>query len=259
MQIVFIVGLPRSGTTLVQQILGSATNKRVFVGPETHFFRSIKWYFKGDNKNSMMLFLSTILYSLRMRNYIPGIYRFKNSEVIKAFHKHLKNKRDYDIVVEKTPDHYQYYDLIKKYIPEAKWVFVQRNFGDIERSTAKLMDIWYGESLLFNNSNFLITKYVAFEILLLRLKEDQNIFALNYDRLTDSQVSKDEIQALGNYIGANFSLELTDQSLIEKSEFWKVNNKSGSVQTKENAKEFLQQREELESALRKVYELIISD
>ena len=45
-----------------------------------------------------------------------------------------------------------------------------------------------------------------------------------------------------DYIGANFSLELKDQSLIEKSEFWKVNNKSKSVQTKENTKEFLQQR-----------------
>ena len=122
MKRIFIVGLARSGTTLLQSMLGN--HQEVFSLPETHFFsktipkQPILRYFstvKSYHKNHVTNYLKEIGYEHLYHEYAMPKYNLNQwtsylIQIIDSIAAYEKK----NIWVEKTPLHLHYIDIIKK-------------------------------------------------------------------------------------------------------------------------------------------------
>ena len=105
---IFIFGVPRSGTTLVESII-SASNKSIKIGEETsiiHFFTK-QLIVKNKNINNLENFVTKII-----SNYTEKFLIDKN--------------RNY-IFTDKSLENFFYLILIKKIFPKAKFINCKRN------------------------------------------------------------------------------------------------------------------------------------
>lgn len=140
-QRIFVVGCPRSGTTLLQGLL--AAHPRIKSFPETHFFliafprnrliRSITWPSLNTRK-TMEKFLENLgRNDLQDKGQI-GI--FEQNYVKPFIHvlDYLTIESGKDIWVEKTPGHLNFIDEIYKQIPNAKFIHIIRNGKEVVAS-----------------------------------------------------------------------------------------------------------------------------
>ncbi|MHA1221744.1 MAG: sulfotransferase family protein [Candidatus Heimdallarchaeaceae archaeon] len=150
---VFIVGCPRSGTTLVQSLLAAHESIESF--PESHFFISLMMQFpylylpkifRRILKNSLILSIAIAhpRINKQLENFFSNIglkigkeeYRklYTVSQYTKYFvHKldeYTLSKNKY-IWVEKTPDHLKYVEYIEVMVKEAVFIHVIRNGCDV--------------------------------------------------------------------------------------------------------------------------------
>lgn len=180
---VFIIGVPRSGTTLLAQLLNAS--EQISFGKESHFFQFInkrKFKYKSD-KEIINAFLN------RDANAYLKYFDWSNNELAsiknKTFQiKSLKEFSDFLITYlivnrkterwgEKTPGHFEYIDNISRYYPNAKFINIIRDPRDVYASHQKIF--WGSKSPLKfakrykknveiinankNNPNFLLVKY----------------------------------------------------------------------------------------------------
>ncbi len=122
-QPVFIVGLPRSGTTLVEQIL--ASHSRVFGAGELHYcaetFQSLP---KTMNRNASTSFQCLLALD---RETTRGLAQ-----------RQLDRLRDLDEravrIVDKMPANFQYLGLIRMLFPRARLIHCRRDLRDVALS-----------------------------------------------------------------------------------------------------------------------------
>ena len=141
---VFIVGYPRSGTTLLQALL--ATQKGIFSLPETHFFSTVHRFIETDEKGFIRL---NCLETVFEKIYEKMDLRFRPREIEEiTFHtkmKRLKPKNLFEYIVyyyikkeiakknisfrwlEKTPNHAFFLGLISSYYPGAQFINIIRH------------------------------------------------------------------------------------------------------------------------------------
>ena len=142
----FIVGAPRSGTTLLASIL--ARHSRIAVPPETHFLRTYArrlWnlysLLKSKNRHETLTdFLLTNVRILdlaltkedilREFSQYPANYSFLFRAILQAFG--LKNGKT--IVIEKTPHHLEYVDTLVKWYPQVRIIHLVRDGRDVSMS-----------------------------------------------------------------------------------------------------------------------------
>ncbi|MDC0853914.1 sulfotransferase [Candidatus Pelagibacter sp.] len=145
-KIIFIVGLPRSGTTLLEQIL-SAHNK-VFGAGELDFLRQIiKQFFVQDNK-----LLPQKINELRLLN---------NNIINDKYFSYLENLNNNSIVtIDKGPQNFMWLGFIKLFFKNVKIIHSKRNLKDTFLSTyknnfpSKDMDWAYDPSEIIRYFNF---------------------------------------------------------------------------------------------------------
>jgi hypothetical protein len=136
---VFIVGCPRSGTTLLQAILSA--HPGVFTLPETFFFQALRpvgakqralrrvGLVSPRRGNHALTKLQQILGSTAKASppFVPTLRGFVNS-----FREYLElHSQQFDLWVEKSPNHLYHLDTITKYIPTAKVIHITRNGCDV--------------------------------------------------------------------------------------------------------------------------------
>jgi tetratricopeptide (TPR) repeat protein len=116
---VFIVGLPRSGTTLIEQIL--ASHSQVFGAGELRYAR--------DTFESLPRVMSREATPIEC---IPNVDRATASRLAQ---RHLERLRALDDqaprVVDKMPDNYLYLGLIATLFPRAKLIHCRRDLRDV--------------------------------------------------------------------------------------------------------------------------------
>jgi tetratricopeptide (TPR) repeat protein len=116
---VFIVGLPRSGTTLVEQVL--ASHSRVFGAGELRFtredFESLPAVMSSDD--AAMVCLD------RLDREAIGIIGQKHLD-----HLHTLNG-EASRIVDKMPDNYMYLGLLAALFPKAKFIHCRRDLRDV--------------------------------------------------------------------------------------------------------------------------------
>jgi len=211
---IFIVGCPRSGTTLLQSMLANRSD--VFSFPETHILQY------GIGRNGRQIITSFGRLSLlngAFINIYPGKAIKNPKDAFKIFFsaKYLVRfmicfldmaciESKHSIWVEKTPEHLFYIKYIQDIAPETKFVHVVRDGGPV---VVSIVDMWneymrdwpfWRKSLTFINDILRVvkcyTKYVKgyrFDLFLNMLRYRRYIRA--------SELWNDSVLETKKYIG----------------------------------------------------------
>lgn len=150
----FLVGCPRSGTTLLQSLIASHPEIASF--PESHFFKylipSRPWLCKCGiasrwAKPQLKKFLAEVncqdrkksipQFALLMHQYVTFFLELLDD---------LTQQQNKKFWLEKTPEHVRRIEYIEKFIPEAKFIHIIRNASDVVASlyevTHKYPEAW---------------------------------------------------------------------------------------------------------------------
>jgi len=174
---IFIVGMPRSGTTLVEQILSS--HSQIFGAGELHFLQTL---IKHNKILSSDITADNIE---KLRNsYIEKICDFGKSE---------------EYVVDKMPFNFQFIGFILKAFPEAKIIHTRRDVMATCWSNYKTY--FPGKQLHFTNGLDELAEYYKLYSNIMRFWHERfpkKIYDLDYENLVIDQ--EKEIRDLVNYI-----------------------------------------------------------
>lgn len=147
----FLIGCPRSGTTLLQSML--MAHPRIHSFPETHFFdrgfggtksQLLKKTFRG-----YYLWFLLMLWRTRLKDVeeiVPRIKpHFKIDTMVDHFVKTLDTisiRHGCDIWVEKTPRHIRFIETIVKYIPQSEFIHMFRDGRAVVASLYSVSEDW---------------------------------------------------------------------------------------------------------------------
>ncbi len=128
----FIVGCPRSGTTLLQVMLGA--HSKLFTTHESHFFRKSfrglrSFFFRGFRASSA---LREWLRRVDLAQYLDWVprYSWRRKPIVDAFVRimdDLANSKGYAGWIEKTPTHIFVIDHIERTVPGARFIHIIRD------------------------------------------------------------------------------------------------------------------------------------
>lgn len=178
---VFIVGMPRSGTTLVEQIISS--HSQVTGGGELDFAANL-----GDSIARGLSEADTNTILDFRENYLTKLESVSN---------------DSPIVTDKMPFNFRYLGLLTAALPEAKIVHVKRNPAAVCWSNYK--HYFKSESLGYSYAlNDVVKYYSLYENLMefWTTSLTNKIFNIDYDLLTINQ--QDETRKLIDYLGLDW-------------------------------------------------------
>jgi tetratricopeptide (TPR) repeat protein len=189
-KLIFIVGLPRSGTTLTHQIL--AAHSKVHGAGEIVILD--QWMMKKiSNQNFISLFKNHSINSDEKIKAIINNY-FTKISYIKA------NK---NIILDKNPLNFQWLGFIKILFPNAKIIHCTRNLKDTALSIYK--NAFEINSLVWSNDQEDLVQYISLYLDLMKFwkkKIPNFIYNLNYEKLINNQ--KEQTQKLLNFCELNW-------------------------------------------------------
>ncbi|MBR9859220.1 sulfotransferase [bacterium] len=235
MKRVFIVGTARSGTTLLQSLIGS--HKDIFSFPESHFFsktipkrKILQWVYKpsDQDKNYIKDFLTDLGQEQYFQPFTSTSYGTKDwvKYLIDTIDR-LAESQGKTIWLEKTPLHLHYLDIIKECIPDAYFIHTVRepmaNISSLYHISNKHPDNFAQKKL-----SAAYKRYVK-EVKLTEKYIDTPQHDLVY---YEDLVLKTEaiLQKICKRIGVEYSSNLLEYSgmvdrIAKQSESWKARNK----------------------------------
>jgi len=186
--LIFITGMPRSGTTLTESIL--ATSPDVIAGGERVFFP---------------INLEPLTNNLEKHKFEFKFFADLGDRYLKNIEIHREQKKFF---VDKLPENYLYYKFIKLALPGAKFIHLKRDPWD---NAISLFKEFYAETVSFASSFFGIALEMANHDFITDFWKKQNddiIHTVNYEDLvsnTDKTVDKmwSFCQLDGKYIPDN--------------------------------------------------------
>ena len=181
-ELLFVLGLPRSGTSLTEQIL--ASHSSIYGCGEIVYLEEIikKYFYKEDKLIIKNLLNKTLIQETRIK-----------------FYEHIKNFYDgpKKIIIDKTPQNFMWIGLIKKIFPQSKFIHCVRNRSDNCLSIYKtLFD--GGMKWSYNLDNIL--KYFKnYKYVMQKWQDNYSdyIFEVNYENMIENP--EDTIKNLLNY------------------------------------------------------------
>ncbi len=166
--LIFVVGLPRSGTTLTHQIISS--HSKVYGGGELPVLNSVL---------SKKIFDNTKLDEV----YINSL----SNEILSLFKKFDQNL----IILDKSPLNFQWIGFIKLLFPQAKIIHCKRNLKDTALSIYK--NIFDGSSLVWSYNQESLLKFINLYKDLMSFwhtKIPNYIYDCEYEELVNNQASE---------------------------------------------------------------------
>ena len=222
---VFIVGMPRSGTTLIQGIL--CNTQKYFPMPETHFFSRVVYG------------LPEILSQEQLQNVVLALYEKSRIEVDKnVLLKHNSQKEVFEYVIgkfntenkdtflEKTPRHVFFYSKILSYYPSAKFICMIREPKNVVSSQLTNTRI---EKKSVIRLSFLYNKIAA---AILNIRDNNNVFIIKYEDLTNEPESI--LKKAFNFLAIPYNSKYVEKAaappeIVAEHEFWKNKNIEGQI------------------------------
>jgi LPS sulfotransferase NodH len=136
--VVFIVGAPRSGTSWLNWMLTS--HPSIVGGPESNFFtlgfaELLKKYERSRKNNWPH---SGLHHYLNPEDLQTSILQFWDT----VFSRHISEKPEASILIEKTPKHGSYIPEILRLFPNAKFIHCLRNSEDCVASHLRATQTW---------------------------------------------------------------------------------------------------------------------
>jgi hypothetical protein len=155
----FIVGCPRSGTTMVQQALNR--HSQIVIPPETKFF----FAFFGRSRRRQLLHLQRLNADLGI-DLAPPPGRVHTGPTGRAFYETLAaaytrrlGKTDAVYFGDKTPEHTGYLPRIRALFPDAKILVVYRDGRDVAVSLSRMP--WMSSDVYVNFAVWLYYQWVV--------------------------------------------------------------------------------------------------
>ena len=162
---IFILGMPRSGTTLVEQILSS--HPSIYGGGELEFLRniifSLNWEYSKNKQEDII-------------------------KIRKEYLKNLKNISQASLITDKTPLNFHWIGFIINAFPGAKIIHLKRDPVAVCWSNYKINFPTEGMSYSFDQED--VAKYYKLYEDLMKFwheKYPNIIYDLNYEYLTENQ------------------------------------------------------------------------
>lgn len=191
---IFIVGMPRSGTTLTEQILSS--HSKIFGAGELSFINDIVKH--AINLTQKPFPQCTSLLSAQQLSELRQIYLNK---VLKRFAHH-------EYVIDKNPLNYNMLGFISRVFPEAKFIYCKREAMDNCISIFKLPfddNQTYSHDLASLGHHYLQhTRLMSYW----QTVFNERIFTVNYEYTVANLRSQS--QQLINFIGLDFEEQMYD-------------------------------------------------
>jgi len=175
--LIFIVGLPRSGTTLLHQIISS--HSQTFGAEESHILSDF-FNKKFKNENSLINFFSK---ELSDKDLCFNL----SDEILSKYKMYDQNK----IIVDKMPFNFRWIGFIKILFPKAKIIHSSRNPADSAFSIFR--NVFDSSSLGWAYNQDYLTKYVnLYSNLMFFWKKELGdfIYESHYEKLVTKQVSE---------------------------------------------------------------------
>jgi hypothetical protein len=135
---IFIVGCPRSGTTLLQQMLDAHPD--IAIAPETHFVRNfylkqnsygdlsqeINYYRLVDDIIALPEFSEMRLNAEHFREAAEKIEK-SYAAIFRLILQQFASIKNARIIGEKTPNHLLYMPILEKFFPDARFIHIIRD------------------------------------------------------------------------------------------------------------------------------------
>lgn len=229
---IFLVGCPRSGTTLLQALLAAHPAITSFL--ETHFFEVVSPRFaalglispKRRETRRLLQFLSDVghpeleplvpRHSVRVRAYVDAFLQILDTIAL---------ARGQSIWLEKTPGHLRRIDMISRFVPGARFVNILRNGPDVVASLyevkQKYPEVWAGPRTIDRciarwNEDLAHTR---------RHVGKKNHILVRYEELVQDPAAT--VEALCHFLGLPFQHEMLEEytaaaeELLLQGEDWK--------------------------------------
>lgn len=261
MKRIFIVGLARSGTTLLQSMLGN-TNE-IFSLPETHFFS------KTIPKQDILRVFHKI--SIEDKMYVESFVGNQNkSNLFTEYQKSPRNTNHWvrylidtidnlsysegkEIWIEKTPLHIYYIDLISKNTENTFFIHTVRepiaNIAALYDVSKKYPDKFRQPSL---EASF--KRYIKELSITEKQINKQNNIHIYYEDLIHKP--ENTLRKLCDFTGVTFKESMLNHTeltarITTNDEKWKINNKKNDLKSVDKTRERLT-KEELHWLKRKI-------
>ena len=190
---IFVLGMPRSGTTLTEQIISS--HSKVFGAGELEFLREAVQYCNWETSNGEVSVFENL------RNYYAN---------------QILGLRGNPYIVDKMPANFRWVGFIINALPEAKIVYLQRNPAAVCWSNFKQYFPATGMDFTFDLMD--VSKYYLLHHDLMsywsKMYPDK-IYTLNYEELTENQ--EEETRKLFAYLGLDWEDKVLDFHKSERS------------------------------------------
>ncbi len=175
-KIIFVCGLPRSGTTLVEQIL-SSHKETMGIGEVEYLETAVNKFVVQDNK-----VLSQNLNNIK-----------ENNNLLNYYLKQIKNfKYKENVIIDKTPHNFRWIGFIKNFFPNSKIILCKRNLKDTFLSILKNYFASYKHmGWSFNPKNIITYFKMYSDLTKYWLKKyPESIYVLDYDKLVNNKESQ---------------------------------------------------------------------
>jgi len=187
--LIFIVGMPRSGTTLTESILSTADN--TVAGGEKVFFTNNLWSIFSDLKPDQLI--------------NPDFIKELGDRYLATIELHRNGAKNF---IDKMPANFLYYKFIKLALPGSKFIHVYRDSWD---NAISLFKANYQDTIIYASSFFgIATEYSNYSHLMKfweKTSSSHCFFNVSYEDLVSN--TDKTIHDLWNYCGlkGNFSSE----------------------------------------------------
>jgi len=171
-KLIFIVGMPRSGTTLTHQIISS--HSRVFGAGELPIL---------NNFFAEKIFDDNFIESLFENNNLSLAFFTKiQTQLLQSFQENRENQ----IILDKSPLNFEWIGFIKIFFPDAKIIHCKRNLKDVALSIYK--NTFDGSSLPWSYNQKNLIKFIEIYKDLMKFwdnKLSNSIFHCYYENLVN--------------------------------------------------------------------------
>ena len=210
----FVLGPPRSGTTILTQILN--TSEKIFLSDE---LRIVAWMSKEIDRINEGFNVHGDPYPFQMGERFALFMQSNGSNFLLNFYKKIStemNKSNFVFWGDKYPHFDRYLHRIPKMFPRAKYILIFRRMDEVINS------VMVGHKWSFKKSKDYCIRIYGNYVDKIDLIEKKNLFLFDYASLNEKN-RLDEIQKMFAFL----NLQLTDDE--NKTVIEKLNYQSHSV------------------------------
>jgi hypothetical protein len=215
----FIVGCPRSGTTMVQQALNR--HSQIAIPPETKFFFS---FFRHPHK-AQLQHIERLNNDLNICLPVPTrqVYSLAEGrtfyEIMASRYLEQLQKKDVTCFGEKTPEHTGYLFRIREIFPGAKILVVYRDGRDVALSLTRMP--WTSSDLYVN---FMVWLYYQWVIRKAQPVASPNVYFARYEDIVADP--EKEFRPILHFLGLPYESAVAEgcgnrEGIPEREYVWK--------------------------------------